>query len=103
VTALWAGDVNTVSSVIYQGAGSDATTILNSILSHPSNTFLGGSRGFTGFASAYNTSDINMNATVIYQGANSDATEILNILLSHPSNSFLGGSRGFTGITEQLP
>lgn len=102
VTSLWAGNANANTTVIYEGANSDATTVLNTVMAAPGNTFLGGSRGYSG-TTGYDDSDINMNGVVIYEGANSDATEVLNIVLSHPANTFLGGSRGYSGTSQQLP
>ena len=40
-------DVNMNGTIIFDGANSDATEILNNVMGHPANTFLGGSRSYT--------------------------------------------------------
>lgn len=102
VTGLWLGDVNSNGHTLYETAGNDVTPILNTVMSAPGNTFLGGTRGFS-YDDVYSTRDINMNGNVRYETVNNDVEPILNNVLAYPANSFLGGTRGYQFMLEQLP
>jgi hypothetical protein len=96
VYAMWAGNTNGDTQIIYQGAGNDPSPIGNEVLGAPGNT--GGS--FTYPVSGYSYNDINMDGQVIYQGANNDPSLIGNAVLNHPGNA---GSSFTYPIAQQLP
>ena len=102
VTSLWLGDVNSDGNTRYETAGNDAAIILNTILAAPSNTFFGGSQGYS-YLNQYDNSDVNMDGTIRYEGSNNDAVLILNAILDYPTNTFFGGSQGFQNMLQQLP
>jgi len=80
---LWAGNANVNSTLIAQGANSDRSTVLQTVLNS-----LGNTQSSPNFIlSSYAVSDVNLDGRTIFQGIGSDATYILNVVLGIPTNT----------------
>ena len=80
--ALWAGNTNANTSIIYAGQANDKDPIFDEINLAPGNLFGLQTYIFTG----YNLGDVDMNANSIYAGQNNDVDPIFNNVDSHPLN-----------------
>ena len=96
VRALWAGNVDFNTRVLFQGANVDPTAIFNDVLSHPNNDeFL------TNFIlTGYQRGDVNMDGRAVFQGSPNDVDLIFFNNILHPENTNLNAN--FI-INEQLP
>ncbi len=96
VKAMWAGNANLDSKIIYQGASNESNDIFFRVLQDMNNP-----SAYTNFiTSGYFNQDINMDGNVIYQGQNNDTNYIFFNVLNAPNNTTL--SSNFV-INEQLP
>ena len=94
--ALWAGNANRNTTVIYQGQSNDPAEVFNQVGSVTDNRLNSPSYVLRGYTSG----DVDMNGQTIFQGQNNEPAMIFNILALHPSNSF--NSPSFVNI-QQLP
>lgn len=83
VNALWSGDINGDTEVIFQGPGNDVFYIFLEILLNVANE----DRLSNFISSGYTDNDFNMDGQVIYQGPDNDKANLLwNTILLHPDN-----------------
>lgn len=95
VVAMWAGNANGDSQLLYQGASNDSNTIKDDVLLDA------GSANNLHSYSAYNNADVNLDGTIRYQGANNDTNVIKDVILSHPDNAT--NASNLFSVSEQLP
>jgi len=96
VRALWAGNVDFNTRVLFQGANVDPTAIFNDVMSHPNN-----SEFLTNFIlSGYVRGDVNMDGRAVFQGSPNDVDVIFFNNILHPENTNLNAN--FI-INQQLP
>ncbi len=94
--AMWAGNANSNSAIIFQGDNNDPNAIFFNIL-----LASGNNQNQTNYSNnGYFAEDLNMDGQVIYQGGNNDPNSCFFNILFHPSNNT--NSTNFT-IFEQLP
>jgi hypothetical protein len=98
VQALWAGNTTTDDKVKYQGPGTDASTVLVDVITHPDN---GGPVFNFDSGFGYYLGDVNMDGKVKYQGVLNDVNYIFLNVLTYPLNS--GPLYNFDFMLEQLP
>jgi uncharacterized repeat protein (TIGR01451 family) len=82
--ALWAGNTNANSSVVYAGQDNDKDPIFNAIDQDPGNIF----RLQTFVLPGYHLGDVNLDGDCIFAGQNNDVDPIFNNVDGHP-RSFL--------------
>ncbi len=82
--AMWPGDLNGDTRVIYQGPSNDVNAIFQKVILDPSNTqFLANF-----IVPGYLESDFNLDGQCIYQGPNNDRSRILlHAVLANPENA----------------
>ncbi len=97
ITAMWGGNVNGDSNVIFLGSGNDSNGIKDSVLAHSGNTSNSNLYTFND----YNNADVNLNGSIIFQGSGNDTNVIKDIVLSHPLNT--GATPNLYRVEEQLP
>ncbi len=94
--AMWAGNAQSDSQLIFQGANNEVNGAFFEILSDAANT------SFTSnyIVTAYSQNDIDMDGQVIYQGTGNDPNSLFFNILGHPNN--VNAQVNFI-IEEQLP
>jgi hypothetical protein len=80
--ALWAGNVNTNTSVVFAGQNNDKDPVFNQIDQAPGNIFQSQSYVYNG----YHLGDVNMDGRAIFAGQNNDVDFIFNNVDGHPRN-----------------
>lgn len=95
--ALWAGNTEPDTQIIYQGTNNDVNPIFNRVLSDVLNVF-----GVPTFKSrGYLNADVDLNGEAVFQGSGNDLEFIYqNIINNHPGNVLV---LPFFTIREQLP
>ncbi len=95
--ALWAGNANMDSKIVYQGSGADRDFIFFDVFLDPLNT----NNSFNFIGHGYKTSDTDLNGKYIFQGSGNDVDNLIffNVLL-HPGN--VSSAINFI-IYQQLP
>lgn len=83
VMALWAGNANGDSEILFQGDGNDLNEGFFTVLMHPDN-----SNGMINYvAQGYHMADGDMNCQAIYQGNNNENNLVFFTIMSHPMNA----------------
>jgi hypothetical protein len=108
VSAMWAGDVNSNGTSLFEGASNDNSSVFQAVLGDVGNTGFFGSGPLKSYVvtNVYNTNDVNMNGNISYEGSNNDVSAIFSVVLSHPANTGFFGSgplKSFSGATAKLP
>ena len=80
--ALWAGNVNTNTSVVFAGQNNDKDPLFNQIDQAPGNIFRSQSYVYNG----YHLGDVNMDGKAIFAGQTNDVDFIFNNVDGHPRN-----------------
>lgn len=80
--AMWAGNTNTVHSLIFQGNNNENNEVFFSVLTAPYNTNLSSTYIYQG----YHLGDVDMSGDVIYQGNSNESNIVFFNILSHPNN-----------------
>jgi hypothetical protein len=80
--ALWAGNVNTNTSVVFAGQNNDKDPVFNQIDQAPGNIFHSQSYVYNG----YHLGDVNMDGKAIFAGQTNDVDFIFNNVDGHPRN-----------------
>lgn len=93
---LWAGNSNSDTEIIFQGANNDPNNVFFDVLLAPNNT--GTNSNF--IHEGYYASDINLDGEIIYQGADNEPNLIFFNVLTNSGNS--STSTNYI-IQEQLP
>ncbi len=93
--ALWTGNADVISNIIFQGANNDPNGVFFKVLTAPTNS---GQLNY--IFEGYHVEDLDMGGQVIYQGSGNEANTIFFNVFSHPQNTSLIAN--FI-IQEQLP
>jgi hypothetical protein len=80
--ALWAGNTNTNTNVIFAGQNNDKNPIFDEVNLNPGNMF----SLQTFILAGYNLGDVNMDGSTIFAGQNNDVDFIFNNIDGHPIN-----------------
>lgn len=96
IQALWAGNTNADTEIIFQGNSNDNSRIFFDVLSDPNNSL-----GIPSYVSTgYQVSDLNLDGLSIYQGNNNEPNTLFFNILTHPDNTLLLNNYI---MTEQIP